>query len=126
MPHTENSIADDIAKIKDVLLERGRNKGELEDPDTGKVCLVGAIGAANGIQLTQTQNGYTEDRGEAYQEVMALPVAMFIKEQISDNTKHTAASVVYRFNDNAELDSEVFDFLDEAQIAAKEQARDAE
>ncbi|QBP29043.1 hypothetical protein KIP49_gp49 [Mycobacterium phage Scorpia] len=39
-------IAEIIEKAHDVMVERGRTTGELIDPDTCKVCLLGAIGVA--------------------------------------------------------------------------------
>lgn len=112
MPH--NEIADTIGRMKEVLLERGRAKVALENSD-GEVCLLGAVCVAQGVPIT------TLTATQIYGALEVEPVVQFLAHRISPKPDVDAVPSIWVFNDNPHTtDQKVFDFLDEAQIAAKD------
>lgn len=94
------TVVEILQDAKTVLMERGRHKGAMRNPDGPEVCLIGAIQVAGGIP-----RGAAE--WQRYEETMGL-----LKCQVG---------AIAPFNDHPDItDGDVFAVLDNAILAAKE------
>lgn len=116
-------ISDSLQKAKEIILERGRGSGRLLDPITGKVCLMGAIHAAEGRLISTDQiDNHDMAYRDGYSEGVDFLGKYMHDNQIPGCSSKNYVGNVYVFNDNFyKTDDAIFDILDNATIAAKEQ-----
>src|SRR5215218_2477882 len=109
-----------IAKVRETLTERGLAKSALERLDTGQVCLRGALGVAlcgsayawdrvSTREVDEFLNGLAEKRGwRDERDHRGLGLGIGLPAHVNFN------------NDPHTIESDVIEFLHEAEIAAKE------
>lgn len=110
------SVIEALNEMKNVLMERGWNKGAIQAFD-GSVCLVGARNLVVGIDNYHPLNKYSSDKvSEAIESV--LP------ESYQKNVCNAGKTKIWMFNDDCQSVNEVLDVLDNAIIAEKERNND--
>ncbi|QGJ97089.1 hypothetical protein SEA_PETTERN_43 [Mycobacterium phage PetterN] len=110
-------ISEIIEKAHDVMVERGRTTGQLIDPDTCKVCLLGAIGVA-GIGEEELKKTHYDEfyvggklRPVVKELVKDLPDAKLQAMSLGSLREYLDHTDLYDFNDNYADTGDVLDLF---------------
>lgn len=104
----EQKISDQIAKVSEIILRYGWCKYELQDSQ-GRVCLLGAIGIAEGIDIAPTR-------------ATAEQVHLCQQSSVSVFLAQAAEQAIPAFNDHRQTtELDIMNFIHDAMIKAKEQ-----
>lgn len=107
------SVKDDLIKVKEVLLKRGRTTGGLVDTHTGCACLLGAVG------LAVYGDGWYPEYSSLYGDTPAGPVVSALAEVLPNQDEEDLLDRIWKFNDRIVYDDyPVFSAINQAIEAA--------
>lgn len=123
---TNEEIIQKLSDMQTILMERGWGKVDLEDPKTGKVCLLGArnivMGRSNDIPQEWVEEGPDPYVHDEVSDALVAHILSTYNIQPFQPSSINPAAPVYIWNDCfAESFNDVLDLIDATIIKQKEQ-----